>query len=62
LGGARRARADLRSAAIQQLEIPLHERHFDHNPLYHRVQAIALVLFSAEREEQPQALLGRPAR
>ena len=33
------------AAAIQQLQIPLHPTYFDHNALYHVVQAIALVMF-----------------
>ncbi len=33
------------AAVIQQLQIPLHPVYFDHNALYHVVQAIALLLF-----------------
>lgn len=33
------------AAAIQQLQLPLHPTYFDHNALYHLVQAIALLLF-----------------
>jgi hypothetical protein len=33
------------AAAIQQLEIPLHPIHLDHNALYHVIQAVALLMF-----------------
>ena len=33
------------AAAIQQLEIALHPTYFDHNALYHVIQAIALLMF-----------------
>jgi hypothetical protein len=33
------------AAAVQQLQIPLHPVYFDHNALYHVVQAIALLMF-----------------
>jgi len=43
------------AAAIQQLEVPLHPRYFDHNALYHVVQATALILFFlGMREEHPE--------
>jgi hypothetical protein len=32
------------AAAIQQLQIPLHPTYFDHNALYHVVQALALLM------------------
>lgn len=34
----------LLAAAVQQLQIPLHPEYFDHNALYHLVQAAALIL------------------
>ena len=38
------------AAAIQQLEIPIHRLYFNHNALYHAVQALALgLLFLACR-------------
>jgi hypothetical protein len=42
------------AAAIQQLRIPLHPVYFNHNALYHAIQAIALLLlFLAARVVTP---------
>ena len=40
------AQADLRTrdAVLQQLEVALHPVYFDHNAVYHAVQAAALVV------------------
>lgn len=45
------------AAAIQQLRIPIHPDYFNHNALYHVVQAIALFLiFIAARVVKPAPL------